>query len=229
MPPSRSTATPPWLKVRTLTAEAARTGAKLVLFPEAFLSAYPKGVTFGVHVGSRSDEGRRLFQAYWDSAVDVPGPACDELAAIAREHAVLAGDRRDRARGRHTLLHRLVLRPGRNALGEAPQAHAHGHGADHLGRRRWLDAARVPDRGGAGGRRDLLGELHAAPPCRHVRQEYPALLRADRRRPRGVAVDHAPHRRRGALLRAQAPVSSRDARIFPLTSIPCREPPPTPS
>ena len=76
-------------KVRTLTAEAARTGAKLVLFPEAFLSAYPKGVTFGVHVGSRSDEGRRLFQAYWDSAVNVPGPACDELAAIAREHAVL--------------------------------------------------------------------------------------------------------------------------------------------
>jgi nitrilase len=76
-------------KVRTLTAEAARTGAKLVLFPEAFLSGYPKGVTFGAHVGSRSDEGRRQFQAYWDSAVDVPGAACDELAAMARDHAVL--------------------------------------------------------------------------------------------------------------------------------------------
>jgi nitrilase len=75
-------------KVRVLTAQAAGTGAKLVLFPEAFLSGYPKGVTFGAHVGSRSDEGRRQFQVYWDSAVDVPGPACDELAAIARDHAV---------------------------------------------------------------------------------------------------------------------------------------------
>jgi nitrilase len=76
-------------KVRTLTAEAARSGARLVLFPEAFLSGYPKGVTFGTHIGSRSDEGRRQFQSYWDSAVDVPGTACDELAAIARDHAVL--------------------------------------------------------------------------------------------------------------------------------------------
>jgi nitrilase len=76
-------------KVRALTAEAAGMGARLVLFPEAFLSGYPKGVTFGAHVGSRSDEGRRQFQAYWDSAVDVPGSACDELASIAHEHAVL--------------------------------------------------------------------------------------------------------------------------------------------
>src|SRR5215510_11840385 len=34
-------------KVRDLTADAAGSGAKLVVFPEAFVSAYPKGLDFG--------------------------------------------------------------------------------------------------------------------------------------------------------------------------------------
>jgi nitrilase len=34
-------------KVECLTAEAAGQGAQLVVFPEAFVSAYPRGITFG--------------------------------------------------------------------------------------------------------------------------------------------------------------------------------------
>ena len=34
-------------KIDSLTAEAAKTGARLVVFPEAFVSAYPKGLDFG--------------------------------------------------------------------------------------------------------------------------------------------------------------------------------------
>ena len=34
-------------KVETLTKEASRNGASLVVFPEAFISAYPKGLNFG--------------------------------------------------------------------------------------------------------------------------------------------------------------------------------------
>lgn len=75
-------------KVAARTAEAAAQGAQLVVFPEAFVSAYPKGITFGAHVGSRSPEGREWFRRYHDSAVDVPGPACDALGDIARTHAV---------------------------------------------------------------------------------------------------------------------------------------------
>lgn len=75
-------------KVASRTAEAAAQGAQLVVFPEAFLSAYPKGITFGAHVGSRTPEGRQWFQRYHDSSVDVPGPTCDALGAIARAHAV---------------------------------------------------------------------------------------------------------------------------------------------
>jgi nitrilase len=75
-------------KVHLLSDEAARQGARLVLFPEAFVSAYPRGLDFGAVVGSRSDEGREEFRRYWDSSVDVPGPAVDALGQIARSHNI---------------------------------------------------------------------------------------------------------------------------------------------
>lgn len=73
-------------KVRSLAGEAARAGARLVLFPEAFVSGYPRGMDFGAVVGARSDAGREEFRRYWESSVDVPGPAVDELSKIAREN-----------------------------------------------------------------------------------------------------------------------------------------------
>lgn len=71
-------------KVDVLCGEAARQGARLVVFPEAFVSAYPRGLDFGAVVGSRSAEGRRDFQRYWESSVDVPGAAVDALGRSAR-------------------------------------------------------------------------------------------------------------------------------------------------
>jgi nitrilase len=75
-------------KVAHWTAQAAKTGAELILFPEAFLSGYPKGADFGAVVGSRTSEGREWFRRYYDSGVDVPGPATYRLGEIAREHGV---------------------------------------------------------------------------------------------------------------------------------------------
>jgi nitrilase len=76
------------MKVERLTAESAAGGADLVLFPEAFVSCYPRGLTFGATIGSRTPEGRAWFRRYWESSIDVPGPAVDRLAAIAGEHDV---------------------------------------------------------------------------------------------------------------------------------------------
>jgi nitrilase len=72
-------------KLRALAAEASGQGAQLIVFPEAFVSGYPRGLDFGARVGSRTPEGRELFRRYWDSSVDVPGPAADALGAAARE------------------------------------------------------------------------------------------------------------------------------------------------
>lgn len=75
-------------KVRVLTTEARAKGAELVLFPEAFVPAYPRGSSFGAVVGARTEAGRDLFRRYWESSVDVPGPAVDALGEIARDHGV---------------------------------------------------------------------------------------------------------------------------------------------
>ncbi len=68
--------------------EAADKGVDLILFPEAFIPAYPRGLGFGAVVGSRSGAGRRTFQRYWANAVDVPGPATETLGEAAREAGV---------------------------------------------------------------------------------------------------------------------------------------------
>src|SRR6185312_5557211 len=71
-------------KVHVLTAEAAEKGAQLIVFPEAFVSGYPRGLDFGARVGSRTAEGRDLFRRYWESAIDVPGPSTLAIGAAAR-------------------------------------------------------------------------------------------------------------------------------------------------
>jgi nitrilase len=72
-------------KTCRLTAEAAAQGANLALFPEALIPAYPRGLSFGTVVGSRSPEGRSTWQRYWANAVDVPGPATEALGKVARQ------------------------------------------------------------------------------------------------------------------------------------------------
>ncbi|MBI4274967.1 MAG: nitrilase [Rhizobiales bacterium] len=74
-------------KVERLTAEAAETGAKLIVFPEAFVSGYPKGLDFGARVGMRSGQGREVFRRYYDSALGLDTEECRRLGAAARKAA----------------------------------------------------------------------------------------------------------------------------------------------
>ncbi len=71
-------------KACDLTAEAAAEGAQLILFPEAFIPAYPRGLSFGTVVGSRSPEGRLTWERYWVNSVDIPGPTTQLLGAAAK-------------------------------------------------------------------------------------------------------------------------------------------------
>jgi nitrilase len=75
-------------KVDAKTGEAAARGAKLVLFPEAFIGGYPRGMGFGATVGNRSAQGRDEFRRYWETAIDVPGSAVTRLGEIAARHGV---------------------------------------------------------------------------------------------------------------------------------------------
>ncbi|MCF2144532.1 MAG: carbon-nitrogen hydrolase family protein [Candidatus Heimdallarchaeota archaeon] len=75
-------------KVAELTKQAAEKGAELVLFPEAFIPGYPRGLTFGTKIGSRSEEGKKDFARYWENAIELPGPDSEALGKIAKKNAV---------------------------------------------------------------------------------------------------------------------------------------------
>ena len=62
--------------VCSMTVDAAKQGAQLVLFPEAYVGGYPRGLAFGTAVGGRSEAGRRTWERYWATSIEVPGPVC---------------------------------------------------------------------------------------------------------------------------------------------------------
>lgn len=75
-------------KVAQLSADAAATGAQLVLFPEAFLPAYPRGLGFGSVVGSRTKQGREDWLLYFQQSLSIPGSATQQLSTIAQTHQI---------------------------------------------------------------------------------------------------------------------------------------------
>ena len=79
-------------KAVRLVADAAATGASVIVFPEAFIGGYPKGLNFGLVVGARDAAGREEFRRYLDAAIAVPGPETARLgdaAAAARAYVVM--------------------------------------------------------------------------------------------------------------------------------------------
>jgi len=73
-------------KAVRLIGEAAAGGAKVILFPEAFIPGYPKGLHYGLVVGARDTAGREEFRLYLDAAIEVPGPQTQRLGEAAAEH-----------------------------------------------------------------------------------------------------------------------------------------------
>ncbi|MEO0441541.1 MAG: carbon-nitrogen hydrolase family protein, partial [Pseudomonadota bacterium] len=80
-------------KFADLLSEAKAAKTDLAVFPEAFVGGYPKGVDFGVRVGSRNDAGRELFRLYSDNAIELGSPEFDRLseAVAANDLAVVVG------------------------------------------------------------------------------------------------------------------------------------------
>jgi nitrilase len=75
-------------KLARLTAEAAREGAELVVFPETFVSVYPSSTWARALAGWADPRAKAAFAQLSRSALEIPGPAAERLGAIARENAV---------------------------------------------------------------------------------------------------------------------------------------------
>ena len=73
-------------KLAALTAEAAGAGARLALFPEAFVPVYPSNRWARFLAGGA--DAKPVFGRLARESVEVPGPASDRLAEIARANAI---------------------------------------------------------------------------------------------------------------------------------------------
>jgi nitrilase len=73
-------------KLAGLAAEVARQGARLAVFPEAFIPAYPSSSWAKALAGWDDDGARDAFALLAREAVEIPGEAERRLGEIAREH-----------------------------------------------------------------------------------------------------------------------------------------------
>lgn len=78
-------------KVESLSKAAAAKGAKLILFPEAFIGGYPRGLSFGTRIGSRSPEGRDEWMEYWQACPRMDDRLLSFLGGIAKNHNAYLG------------------------------------------------------------------------------------------------------------------------------------------
>ncbi len=72
-------------KISSLIYEAASHNAELILFPEVIIPGYPRGLSFGTVIGSRSQQGREQFLSYWENAIEIPGPETIALGKLAKQ------------------------------------------------------------------------------------------------------------------------------------------------
>lgn len=75
-------------KTVDLIKQCGKKGVNIVVFPESYIPAYPRGLSFGFVVGSRTMEGRRDFQRYYENSVEVPSTVTDILGKAAKEAGV---------------------------------------------------------------------------------------------------------------------------------------------
>jgi len=71
-----------------LTAEAARDGARLVAFPEAFVPAYPSSVWAKALAGWDDGRAKAAYALLARESVEIPGPAADRIGAVAHDNDV---------------------------------------------------------------------------------------------------------------------------------------------
>jgi nitrilase len=95
-------------KLAALAAEASHAGATLAVFPETFIPAYPSNRWARYLAGEADGRAKAAFARLVRESVEIPGPASDRLAEIAREHGLwLAVGANERDRG--TLYNALLV------------------------------------------------------------------------------------------------------------------------
>ena len=137
-------------KACRLIAEAGAAGARLAVFPEGFIPAYPDWV-WAVPAGD-GDTLAGLYAELVANAVDIPGPTIERLSEAAREagiYVVMGLSERNVEASGASLYNTLVyIDDAGQPAGQASQAGPHGRRASGVGAGGWQHVGRV--RYGAG-------------------------------------------------------------------------------
>ena len=75
-------------KIESLVKTHARQGCELIVFPESFIPGYPRGFSFGAVVGSRTEEGRKIYTEYHKNSLDIEGEELQRLVKLAKTEKV---------------------------------------------------------------------------------------------------------------------------------------------
>ncbi|GAA4276172.1 carbon-nitrogen hydrolase family protein [Aquimarina mytili] len=75
-------------KIVNLTIKYAKQGCELLVFPESFIPGYPRGFSFGAKVGSRTDEGRKLYSEYYKNSIDLQSKDLKILEEVSKLYAI---------------------------------------------------------------------------------------------------------------------------------------------
>lgn len=70
-------------KVETLVQTYAEQGCELIVFPESFIPGYPRGFSFGATIGSRTEEGRKLYTEFAENSLDLESDDLKRLEKLA--------------------------------------------------------------------------------------------------------------------------------------------------
>lgn len=75
-------------KIENLVIEYAKKGCRLLVFPESFIPGYPRGFSFGATIGSRTEEGRKLYSEYYKNSFDTESEDLTRLEKLAKKENV---------------------------------------------------------------------------------------------------------------------------------------------
>lgn len=75
-------------KIENLVKTYSKQGCELIVFPESFIPGYPRGFSFGAKIGSRTDEGRKLYSDYYNNSLDLESEELKRLEKLAETEGV---------------------------------------------------------------------------------------------------------------------------------------------
>src|SRR3954467_9837424 len=73
-------------KIETIAAEIGKNGARLALFPEAFIPVYPSSRWARHLAGWDGDDARPVYARLAGESLTIPGPDSDRIAEMARSN-----------------------------------------------------------------------------------------------------------------------------------------------